>query len=48
MQILQRLLRFDTSNPPGNERECVDWIRGLLEGLGCDVQVLARDPSGRT
>jgi hypothetical protein len=22
VEILQRLLRFDTSNPPGNEREC--------------------------
>ncbi len=45
VEILQRLLRFDTSNPPGNERECVDWIRGLLEDLGCEVRILARDPS---
>jgi acetylornithine deacetylase/succinyl-diaminopimelate desuccinylase-like protein len=45
VEILQRLLRFDTSNPPGNERECIDWIRGLLEDLGCEVRILARDPS---
>jgi acetylornithine deacetylase/succinyl-diaminopimelate desuccinylase-like protein len=44
VEILQRLLRFDTTNPPGNERECIDWIRGLLEELGCDVRILARDP----
>jgi acetylornithine deacetylase/succinyl-diaminopimelate desuccinylase-like protein len=44
VEILQRLLRFDTTNPPGNERECIDWIRGLLEGLGCEVQIFAREP----
>jgi acetylornithine deacetylase/succinyl-diaminopimelate desuccinylase-like protein len=43
-EILQQLIRFDTSNPPGNERECIDWIRGLLEGLGCEVRILARTP----
>jgi acetylornithine deacetylase/succinyl-diaminopimelate desuccinylase-like protein len=44
-EILQRLIRFDTSNPPGNERECIDWLRGLLEDRGCDVRILARDPA---
>ncbi len=43
-EILQRLLRFDTTNPPGSERECIEWIRGLLEQLGCDVRIFARDP----
>ena len=33
-ELLARLLRFDTTNPPGNERECIEWIRGLLEELG--------------
>jgi acetylornithine deacetylase/succinyl-diaminopimelate desuccinylase-like protein len=44
VELLQQLLRFDTSNPPGNERECIDWIRGLLEGLDCEVRVLAHAP----
>ncbi|MGA9874612.1 MAG: M20/M25/M40 family metallo-hydrolase [Solirubrobacteraceae bacterium] len=44
VELLQRLLRFDTSNPPGNERACIDWIRGLLEELDCEVRVLAHDP----
>ncbi|HEX3909966.1 MAG TPA: M20/M25/M40 family metallo-hydrolase [Solirubrobacteraceae bacterium] len=44
LELLQRLLRFDTSNPPGNERECIEWIKGLLEGLGCEVRILAREP----
>ena len=43
VELLQRLLRFDTSNPPGNERECVDWIRGLLEDLGCEVRIVASE-----
>jgi acetylornithine deacetylase/succinyl-diaminopimelate desuccinylase-like protein len=45
VEILQRLLRFDTSNPPGNEGECVSWIRELLEDLGCEVRIVARDPA---
>jgi len=44
-ELLQNLLRFDTTNPPGNERECIDWIRGLLEELGCEVRILAQDPA---
>ena len=43
-ELLAQLLRFDTTNPPGNERECIDWVRGLLEGLGCEVKVLAAEP----
>ncbi len=43
-ELLARLLRFDTTNPPGNERECIDWVRGLLEGIGCEVRVLAAEP----
>jgi len=44
VELLQQLLRFDTTNPPGNERECIEWIRGLLEELGCEVRILAREP----
>jgi acetylornithine deacetylase/succinyl-diaminopimelate desuccinylase-like protein len=44
VELLQHLLRFDTSNPPGNERECIDWIKGLLEGLGCEVKIVAQQP----
>ena len=44
-ELLARLLRFDTTNPPGNERECIDWIGGLLGELGCEVRIVARDPA---
>jgi acetylornithine deacetylase/succinyl-diaminopimelate desuccinylase-like protein len=44
VELLQRLLRFDTSNPPGNERECIEWVKGLLEALGCEVRIVAQQP----
>ena len=44
VELLRRLLRFDTSNPPGGERECIEWIKGLLEELGCEVRMFAHDP----
>ena len=33
-ELLQRLIRFDTTNPPGNERECIAFIDGLLRDAG--------------
>jgi acetylornithine deacetylase/succinyl-diaminopimelate desuccinylase-like protein len=42
-ELLARLLRFDTSNPPGGERECIEWIRSLLEALGCEVRIVAAE-----
>ncbi len=44
VEILQRLIRFDTTNPPGGERDCIEWVRGRLEELGCEVRVVASDP----
>jgi acetylornithine deacetylase/succinyl-diaminopimelate desuccinylase-like protein len=44
VELLAQLLRFDTSNPPGGERECIEWIRELLQALGCEVKLLAQDP----
>jgi acetylornithine deacetylase/succinyl-diaminopimelate desuccinylase-like protein len=43
-ELLQRLLRFDTTNPPGNELECITWIRELLEQQGCEVRIFAAEP----
>lgn len=43
-ELLQRLIRFDTTNPPGNEADCVAYIRGLLEESGIATEVRARDP----
>ena len=42
--LLQTLIRFDTSNPPGNERECITLIQSLLDRSGFDTEILARSP----
>ena len=43
-QLLQRLIQFDTVNPPGAEEECQQYLRGLLEGAGFEVELLAAVP----
>ena len=40
--LTQRLVRFNTSNPPGNERQCIEHIWGLLDAAGIQNQVFAR------
>ena len=45
VELLQRLIRFDTTNPPGNERECINYIAGLLTEMGCHVTLLGRSAS---
>jgi acetylornithine deacetylase/succinyl-diaminopimelate desuccinylase-like protein len=42
--LLSELIRFDTTNPPGNEGPCLEHIRGLFEGRGVAGRVLAGDP----
>ena len=42
-ELLQRLIRFNTVNPPGQEREVQEFLAGLLEGAGFDTQMLAAD-----
>src|SRR5690606_24480365 len=43
-ELLQRLIRFNTVNPPGNEAECIAFARDLLAAAGVDSLILARDP----
>ena len=42
VELAQTLIRFDTTNPPGNEAECIDFVRGLLEAAGCETQTFER------
>jgi acetylornithine deacetylase/succinyl-diaminopimelate desuccinylase-like protein len=42
VEILQRLIKFDTSNPPGNEGECVAFISQLLTQAGIQTRLVAR------
>ena len=43
-ELLQQLIRFDTTNPPGNEAECIAYINYLLAEAGFETSILARDP----
>ena len=45
VELLQQLIRFDTTNPPGNEAGCIEYLRGLLEEAGCEVELYAKDPA---
>src|SRR3954449_3030669 len=42
--LLQDLIRFNTVNPPGNEREAQEHLAGLLEGAGLEVDLLGGTP----
>jgi acetylornithine deacetylase/succinyl-diaminopimelate desuccinylase-like protein len=43
-ELLRNLIRFDTTNPPGNERACVSYIQGLIAAAGIESVIRARDP----
>ncbi len=43
-ELLQNLIRFDTTNPPGSEAQCVSYINSLLTDAGFETAILAKDP----
>jgi acetylornithine deacetylase/succinyl-diaminopimelate desuccinylase-like protein len=43
-ELLQWLLRFNTTNPPGAEEPCIEYIRFVLSAAGIESTVLALDP----
>ena len=45
VEILQRLIQFDTRNPPGNEAECIAFINELLTQAGIETRLLAKSSS---
>src|SRR6266540_5858922 len=44
VEVLQRLVRIDTTNPPGNERPAQEYLAGLLEPAGFEVELVGPDP----
>jgi acetylornithine deacetylase/succinyl-diaminopimelate desuccinylase-like protein len=42
-ELLQELIRFDTTNPPGNEEPCVEFLRAQLEDAGCETQLYVKE-----
>lgn len=43
-ELLRHLVRFDTTNPPGDERACVEWLEALLDAGGLETETYAKDP----
>lgn len=44
VELLQNLIRFNTTNPPGNEGECIAYINQLLTDAGFETTVPAMSP----
>jgi acetylornithine deacetylase/succinyl-diaminopimelate desuccinylase-like protein len=42
-ELAQRLIRFDTSNPPGNERACIEYLVEVLRGARLETTVRSLD-----
>ena len=42
-ELLQNLIRFDTTNPPGNEVACVNYIAELCHSLDIETTIVAKD-----
>jgi len=42
VELLQHLIRFDTTNPPGNESECIAYVNSLLSDAGFETTLLAK------
>src|ERR1041384_5195730 len=46
-RMCQALLRMDTTNPPGNERICAEYLAGALAEVGYKPELVEKAP-GRT
>ncbi len=44
VELLQKLITFDTTNPPGNEAACIKYIDKLLKQAGIKTTTLAKNP----
>jgi acetylornithine deacetylase/succinyl-diaminopimelate desuccinylase-like protein len=42
--LLQRLIRVDTTNPPGNETAAAELLRDYLQGSGVECRLIAKVP----
>jgi acetylornithine deacetylase/succinyl-diaminopimelate desuccinylase-like protein len=44
VEVLQRLIRFNTVNPPGNERAAIEYLESYVRGAGFETELLAATP----
>ena len=42
-ELLRELVRFNTVNPPGNERPAIEFLAGYLQDAGFRIELLAAD-----
>jgi acetylornithine deacetylase/succinyl-diaminopimelate desuccinylase-like protein len=45
IELLQQLIRFNTVNPPGNERPAIEHLNQYLRQAGFDTEILAAEPA---
>ena len=41
--VLQRLVRFNTVNPPGNERPAIEYLAEYVREAGFEITIVAAD-----
>ena len=44
VRVAQKLIQLNTTNPPGNEKACVDYLKELFTEAGFETTVFAREP----
>jgi acetylornithine deacetylase/succinyl-diaminopimelate desuccinylase-like protein len=44
VEVLGRLIRFNTVNPPGDEREAIEWLSGYLTAAGLECEIDGPEP----
>ncbi|MEU7086958.1 M20/M25/M40 family metallo-hydrolase [Streptomyces achromogenes] len=45
VELTRRLIRYDTTNPPGDEAACVRYVAELLAAAGVETRLLGREPN---
>ncbi len=43
-ELLRKLVRFDTVNPPGDERPAMEYLAGVLAAAGFECELLGSEP----
>lgn len=44
-ELLQHLIRFDTTNPPGDEAKLIAWTADVVRGYGIEPVIVGKSPS---
>lgn len=43
--LLGELIRFNTTNPPGDEAECIEYLYGILNEAGIEAEMYGKSPN---